>query len=184
LAQPEFRQLKQRVSLKCSIKMLSPHDTAEYIRWRLRVAGARDEGLFDTEAIQLTHQFSGGIPRIINNICDNALLTGFSEGSPRITGSIIAEVVEALDLTSIEVVSQHTIAESIAELNMFDSQESYLHPASGLTQQGEKHAAPNVSYIRREGASANDKARFVINSDADREEPLKFFSRVRVTRNS
>src|SRR5262249_44860918 len=98
LGQPELRQLKQRVSLKCSIKMLNAHETAEYIRWRLRVAGARDENLFEPEAIKLIHQFSGGIPRIINNICDNALLTGFSEGSPHITVSIIDEVVEALDL--------------------------------------------------------------------------------------
>src|ERR1044071_1711178 len=114
LAQADLRQLKQRVSLKCSIKMLSDRETAEYIRWRMRIAGARDENLFEPDAIQAAHRFSSGIPRIINNICDNALLTGFGQGSPRITAAIIKEVVEELDLTSMEIVSQPTAAVRIA----------------------------------------------------------------------
>src|SRR6185436_12831515 len=109
LAQQELRQLKQRVSLKCSIKMLSERETAEYIRWRMRIAGAGDENLFEPNALQTVHRFSGGIPRIINNVCDNALLTGFGQGSPRITASIIRDVVEELDLDSMEIVSQPTV---------------------------------------------------------------------------
>ena len=103
LGQPELRQLKQRVSLKCKIKMLTPHETGEYIRWRLRIAGCTNENLFETEAINLVHRFSGGIPRIINNICDNALLTGFSEGSSVITAATINDVADVLDLSSIEI---------------------------------------------------------------------------------
>ena len=118
LAQQELRQLKQRVSLKCSIRMLNERETAEYIRWRMRIAGARDENLFEPDALQTAHRFSGGIPRIINNICDNALLTGFGQGSPRITASIIRDVVEELDLDSMEIVSQPTVAESVIERNM------------------------------------------------------------------
>src|SRR5215216_6838889 len=115
LMQPELRQLKQRVSLKCSIKPLAPHDTGEYIRWRLRVAGAKDAEMFEPQAIRALHQYSGGIPRIINNICDNALLTGFGLNSPRITPAIISQVVEELDLTSMEIISAPTVAETIID---------------------------------------------------------------------
>src|ERR1700742_4134364 len=112
LAQPDLRQLKQRVSLKCSIKPLTVPETSEYIRWRLRIAGARDESLFEPAAIQMAHRFSGGIPRIVNNICDNALLTAFPQSSPRITPDVIETVVEELDLTAMEVPQAPTIGAS------------------------------------------------------------------------
>lgn len=180
LSQPELRQLKQRVSLKCSIKTLTPHETGEYIRWRLRIAGCADENLFEPEAIKLAHRFSGGIPRIINNICDNSLLTGFSEGSTRITAEIVRDVVDVLDLASTEVPATMTGAlvgkESIA---------------GDRTQQ----ASPsNVQYIRRNAdesftpadAVSTGNGKYIIHSDrdADSEASLRFFSRVRVSRSS
>ncbi|HEX5731842.1 MAG TPA: AAA family ATPase [Blastocatellia bacterium] len=159
LAQPELRQLKQRVSLKCSLKPLAARETAEYILWRLRVAGAKNENLFEPDAIRMIHSFSGGIPRIINNICDNALLTGFAAASPRITASIIGEVVEALDLSPIEAASMLTVGEHAKE-----------------------SAATNVRYINRQ--PSGEKPGFAIEADSESDEfaPLKFFSRVRVTR--
>lgn len=192
LAQPELRQLKQRVSLKCSIKMLSAQETSRYIRWRLRIAGARDENLFEPEAIQMAHRFSGGIPRIINNICDNALLTGFGQASPRITASIIRDVVEELDLTSIEITSTQTVAETVVEQNRYAAP---THHAQAANAPGQLNAQPatNVRYIRRDIADVsagrpvaivNDNANFVIQPqcESDSEEALKFFSRVRVTK--
>ncbi|HJQ68583.1 MAG TPA: AAA family ATPase [Blastocatellia bacterium] len=159
LAQPELRQLKQRVSLKCSLKPLAAHETAQYILWRLRVAGAKNENLFEPDAVRMIHSFSGGIPRIINNICDNALLTGFGAASPRITASIIGEVAEALDLSPIEAASMQTVGEHVKE-----------------------PAATNVRYINRQ--SPADKSGFAIETESDDDNfaPLKFFSRVRVTR--
>jgi hypothetical protein len=169
---------------------LSARETSEYIRWRMRIAGARDENLFEPDALQAAHRFSSGIPRIINNICDNALLTGFGQGSPRITASIIKDVVEELDLTSIEIVSQPTVAETVVERNMSAAYSNQYQPAPDSQQA----PAPNVRYIRRDAsdtswksvAGDNVKSRFVIqpqNGD-DSEAPLKFFSRVRVTRHS
>jgi general secretion pathway protein A len=180
LSQPELRQLKQRVSLKCSIKTLTPHETGEYIRWRLRIAGCADENLFEPEAIRLAHRFSGGIPRIINNICDNALLTGFSEGSAQITAEIVEDVVDVLDLTSTEIAT--TTAAAII------SKESTVH------ERNEQASPSNVHYIRRDAdestressavSAANGK--YVIHSDRETnsEASLRFFSRVRVSRSS
>jgi len=180
LSQPELRQLKQRVSLKCSIKMLTPHETGEYIRWRLRIAGCSNENLFEPEAIGLVHRFSGGIPRIINNICDNALLTGFSEGSARITAEIVEDVVDVLDLTSTEIAT--TTAGAMI------SNESTVH------ERTEQASSSNVRYIRRDAdestressAASAANGKYVIHSDreTDSEASLKFFSRVRVSRSS
>jgi general secretion pathway protein A len=190
LAQPDLRQLKQRVSLKCSVKMLSERETVEYIRWRMRIAGARDEHLFEPAALQAAHRFSGGIPRIINNICDNALLTGFGQSSPRITASIIREVVEELDLASMEVIPQPAIAKTVVEKNTRAAGASPYQAAMPSKQP----AAPNVRYIRRDAADtswraaadARGKSGFVIQSQDkdDSESQSKFFSRVRVTRHS
>lgn len=173
LSQPDLRQLKQRVSLKCSIKTLTAHETDEYIHWRLRIAGCADENLFESEAIALVHRFSGGIPRIINNICDNALLTGFSEGSLRITAEIVRDVVDELDLNSTELLN------TMGTIEQIDERASQLSSAK-------------VQYIRRDAAEAPrdlsaisaDHRRYVIHTDRDSpsEEPLRFFSRVRVSR--
>src|SRR5262249_12954017 len=59
LGSPELRQLKQRVSLKCSIKTLTAHEVIEYVRWRLRIAGCADENLFEPDALEIVHRFSG-----------------------------------------------------------------------------------------------------------------------------
>ncbi len=193
LAQPELRQLKQRVSLKCSIKPLSARETAEYIHWRLRVAGARDENIFEPEAIRIIHQFSGGIPRIINNICDNALLNGFGEESPRVTASIVSDVIMELDLMPMEATSMQMAAEASAERDAFMARNPQNDGWSQARNQDQ--AGPNVHYIHRDPAEtssgqsasvAGNKARFVIDSenDSDQEMPSKFFSRVRVTRHA
>ncbi|HXG94415.1 MAG TPA: AAA family ATPase [Blastocatellia bacterium] len=190
LAQPELRQFKQCVGLKCSIKMLTLLETSEYIRWRLQVAGAKDVNLFEPQSIRMIHQFSSGIPRIINNICDNALLTGFSRGEHRIVASIINEAVEELDLTSMEIISAPTVAESVVERSAHQKVGSQLQSSRDSSQPSSTNREPsNVRYIRREieeSIAADDEPRFVINSESkdDAQTPLRFFSRVRVTRNS
>jgi len=93
---PQMRQFKQRVSLRCQVNAMTLEESADYIRWRLQVAGANDEGLFKPEAIWVIHRVSGGIPRIVNNICDNALLTGYSQAAKNITIDIIREVADVL----------------------------------------------------------------------------------------
>ena len=98
LNRPQLRQLKQRISLRCSIKPLSVFEISKYIRFRLKQAGAANVGLFDNAAVKLIGQVSHGIPRIINNICDNALLYGYAANSEVITREIVEEVVRALDL--------------------------------------------------------------------------------------
>jgi general secretion pathway protein A len=98
LNRPSLRQLKQRVSMRCSLKPLTVFDINKYIRFRLKQAGAANLNLFDHTAIALIGHASRGIPRVINNICDNALLYGYASGIEFISRNTIAEVIESLDL--------------------------------------------------------------------------------------
>lgn len=98
LNSPELRQLKQRISLRCEIKPLKADEVSGYIRTRLKVAGASRLDLFTADAVALIYRASEGIPRLINNICDNALLNGYATNARTVNADIIAEVAESLDL--------------------------------------------------------------------------------------
>jgi general secretion pathway protein A len=100
LNQPQLRQLKQRVSLRCVILPLAAHEVNKYIRFRLKTAGAERVDLFTSEAVELIGQVSLGIPRVINNICDNALLYGYAGAYEIIDGKVIKEVIAALDISA------------------------------------------------------------------------------------
>jgi len=98
LALPELKQLRQRITVGYHISSLTREEVAEYIRHRLTVAGGRNKELFTPEATDLIYRYSGGIPRLINIICDAALVTGYVENVQRIDADLIREVIEELDL--------------------------------------------------------------------------------------
>jgi type II secretory pathway predicted ATPase ExeA len=99
LNNPELRQLKQRVALRCEIKALpNIEETERYITSRLLVAGAERTDIFSPGAIDYVYRCSEGIPRQINNLCDNALLAGYSAGAETISRSIIEEVAATFDM--------------------------------------------------------------------------------------
>ncbi|MCA1593945.1 MAG: AAA family ATPase [Acidobacteria bacterium] len=99
LNNPDLRQLKQRVALRCEIKALpNIEETERYITSRLLAAGAERTDIFSKSAVDFIYRCSEGIPRQINNLCDNALLTGFAAGAETISRSIIEEVAETFDL--------------------------------------------------------------------------------------
>lgn len=96
---PELRQLKQRVALRCEIKALpNVEETAQYINSRLKVAGAKRPDIFSPGAIDYIFRCTAGIPRAINNLCDNALLNGFAASEQIISRAIIQEVAETFDV--------------------------------------------------------------------------------------
>ncbi|HEY2992204.1 MAG TPA: AAA family ATPase [Methylomirabilota bacterium] len=94
---PELRQLKQRIGLRCHIGPLSPEETRLYIRHRLRIAGATDAGIFTDAAIQRITEYSQGIPRVINIVCDHCLLSGYADSKRRIDSNVVDEAVEYLE---------------------------------------------------------------------------------------
>ena len=99
LNEPGLRQLKQRVALRCELAPLTAVETAMYIATRTRVAGA-DHPLFTREAVASIHEHAGGIPRTINVICDNSLVTAFALGRQPVDRRIVADVCRDFDLAA------------------------------------------------------------------------------------
>jgi general secretion pathway protein A len=93
----EFRQLKQRVGLRYHIQPLSEEDTSKYIEKRLISAGAIDTRLFTSKALKEIYHYSNGVPRLINIVCDNALLAGYAMGRKVISDRTIRDVTRQLE---------------------------------------------------------------------------------------
>lgn len=98
LNDPALRHLKQRISLRCELGPLSFPETAAYIAGRLRIAGGQPKDIFSREAIQAIHEASGGIPRIINVVADNALISGFATQTKPIVRATVEEIRRDFDL--------------------------------------------------------------------------------------
>ena len=94
LGRPELRQLRQRISLVAELKPLNYEDTVQYINYRLEVAGREGGGVFSRRALKTIYRASGGIPRLVNVICDKALVLGYGAETPVIKSKIIKEVLK------------------------------------------------------------------------------------------
>ena len=92
LDEPELRQLKQRVALRCEVGALELSETAAYIAARIRTAGGVPSKLFTREAVAVIHEHAGGIPRTISVICDNALVTGMALERQPVDRNMVLEV--------------------------------------------------------------------------------------------
>jgi general secretion pathway protein A len=97
LQQPELRQLKQRIGLRCRLPVLTPEETRNYMRYRLRVAGAQDPAIFSDRAAARVSAYAAGIPRVINIVCDHCLLMGFAEQQRRIGPEMVEEAIDYLE---------------------------------------------------------------------------------------
>jgi general secretion pathway protein A len=99
LNSPELRQLKQRISLRCNLEPLSLAELKEYISTRMEIAGLPNQTVFAEDITAEIYRLSGGIPRLVNTICDNALLTGYATDSKIIGLDILEEVASDLELS-------------------------------------------------------------------------------------
>jgi general secretion pathway protein A len=91
-------QLKQRVSLRVALRPLADADVGKYIACRWARAGGRQRAPFSPQAVELTARVSQGIPRLINVVCDNALLAAFGEQSQMVEASHVSQSCVELDL--------------------------------------------------------------------------------------
>ena len=103
----ELRQLKQRIALRCHLDALSLDETVKYIGRRLQISGAPVVGqIFPEAAIEAVFRYSRGIPRLINTICENALLAGYAKQAATITPEIIDGVARDLRVGVVSVESR------------------------------------------------------------------------------
>jgi type II secretory pathway predicted ATPase ExeA len=101
LDSPNLRQLKQRVSLRCQLLPLDEQQTHSYVLSRLERAGASAEpAIFEPEALTKVFEYSRGIPRIINNLCENSMVNAFARQQHTVTGDMISEVAADFRLTT------------------------------------------------------------------------------------
>lgn len=99
LRHPSVRQLRQRVALWCRTQALTEAQTRAYVAERLRIAGA-SWALFTPEALDAVHRYSRGIPRVINLLCEHALIVGYVEQIQQIPAKVVEGVAAELELES------------------------------------------------------------------------------------
>ncbi len=93
---PELEQLVQRVRLRFHVRPLVPEEMAEYIAHRLKVAGATRTDLFTPETMPVIYKYAGGVPRLINTLCDTALTVAYADSLPTVTISVLKEAIDEL----------------------------------------------------------------------------------------
>jgi type II secretory pathway predicted ATPase ExeA len=106
LNQPELANLRRRISLHQTLAPLTPSEVGRYIDFRLHQAGYQGNRLFDPVAVQKIILYSGGIPRLINIICDNALLIALGVSKKRVSAAIVDEVAQDLHVQARPVSAQ------------------------------------------------------------------------------
>jgi len=106
LGQPELRdrlnsqnlrQLRQRITVRYHLKPLTKFEVAQYIQHRLELAGAKGAPYFSRPALWRIYNYSGGVPRLVNAVCDKALLAGFVERSDRINFRMVGRAIRELE---------------------------------------------------------------------------------------
>src|SRR5262245_43189110 len=112
LDQPHLRQLKQRIVLRCRLTPLPKNEVGSYINYRLKTAGYQGKEIFEAKAVEKIGLNSQGIPRIINVICDNALLIAYASSKRKVSAEMVEEVTRDLQLT---VPSKDRVASSEME---------------------------------------------------------------------
>jgi type II secretory pathway predicted ATPase ExeA len=95
-----LRQLKQRVSLWCRLDRLNQTDTETYIAHRLSVAGYQGPEIFSRASLQVIWEHTAGVPRLINAVCDNVLVTAFAMSKKMVTPEMVHEVARDLRLAA------------------------------------------------------------------------------------
>jgi general secretion pathway protein A len=99
---PQLRQLRQRIMLRCKTSPLSKEQTHTYILERLRIAGAAGRPIFSPQAMDTAHLYSLGIPRVINLLCEHALVNAFVEQQRPIQPKIVEDVAREFQLDEVE----------------------------------------------------------------------------------
>ncbi len=103
IAKPSLRQLRQRISISCHLYPLNREETEEYVYHRLATVGSRDCIVFKDGVFDMIYRFSGGIPRLINLICDFLLLSAFVEESKEIDIELVKDAVNELSFEEMQI---------------------------------------------------------------------------------
>jgi type II secretory pathway predicted ATPase ExeA len=152
LDDPRMDQLKQRVKLRYHIRALNDEEIGAYVRHRLGVAGAKNRTLFQPATLPIIANYAGGIPRLINLLCDMALTCAYADGQPEVTVDVMESAIKELQWpTYAERIERHrrqapSIPPENAMLEALREQTGILATIAGQTGKIE-HLAPTLESI-------------------------------------
>lgn len=105
LKRPELRQLRQRIMMRCQMAAFTSEQTRAYIQGRLRIAGAGSEPIFSEKAMETAHLYSMGIPRVINLLCEHALVNAYAAQQRPIHPETVEEVAREFELDQVSPIA-------------------------------------------------------------------------------
>ena len=97
LSSPDLAQLKQRITIRYHILPLQNNDISGYIQHRLKVAGSSGDIVFNDDAIDTIYNYSKGVPRLINIVCDRALLLGFVKEAKTLDAAVVKKAISEIE---------------------------------------------------------------------------------------
>ena len=169
LNDPQLRQLKQRIALRCEIKALpNVEETAQYIASRMKIAGAVRTEIFSPGAVDYIFRCSEGIPRNINNLCDNALLNGFASGASMVSRAMIEEIAGTFDMLPRVDRQPLNIQENEAPARIFKAAgRAELWSAGEGHSNGKEHKSASLDSLAIRTSSVDSHSSSSSTTDAD-----------------
>lgn len=142
MRQPGLRQLRQRIAIRAKTRALNADEVRSYIGVRLAIAGGTLDSIFSAAAVEAVHQYSAGIPRVINLICEHALINGFADQISPVTPAIIHTIAKELELDIVPPIARgHGENVSLVEaLNSLAEERELMHQEEGGTESEETTA--------------------------------------------
>lgn len=142
-----LRQLKQRVAMRCRLGGLELEDVRGYMQRRLELAGAsaHSNSIFPEETVSMIHRFSRGLPRLINTICENALIAGYGRKAKQISPEIIEEIAADFSLSSLS-----SSSEASAAMPQEEGLDEVLGLLASLIEEGDLRACKTSRTSNRE----------------------------------
>jgi len=139
---PQLRQLKQRITLRCKTQSLAAEETRAYVVERLKIAGANGQSIFTPESLDAVHRYTRGIPRLINLLCDHALISSFVDQHKQVEAALIESVAREFDLLRPEPAEQIASKGELAQVlqNLALLTERFRRPVPSLGQAGDAEA--------------------------------------------
>jgi general secretion pathway protein A len=143
---PQLRQLRQRITLRCRTMPMTKEQTNDYIHERLRIAGADPlQEIFSAKAVDSVHYFSMGIPRVINLLCEHALINSFVDQQKIVEAKVIEDVAREFQLDEVEPLAPPASLRQDAEV--FQSEQFIQNLGEALSR---FRMSPQVSSSTRE----------------------------------
>jgi type II secretory pathway predicted ATPase ExeA len=166
LKRPELRQLRQRITLRCNTKPLTPEESRAYITERLRISGATGDLIFTSDAMDAVHFYSQGIPRVVNLLCEQALINAYAEHFRPVPVRMVEEAAQEFFLDEgVQFAKEEanfqapSRATSLPALTAFDAIEESALTARNSAVRTARHRGPISASMVNSNSAAETKSK-------------------------